>query len=82
MTCNLFAAQTHFDAHLLHDDFTRTMLPQRAKLFYVPVFLNQRVTWGADLAHPMLSALRYIRSAFPYWNASGGRDGRLVTCNL
>ena len=38
------------------------------------MFLNQRVTWGADLADTMLSALRHIKHAHPYWNASGGRD--------
>jgi len=70
----IYAAQSHFDSQLLHDDFARTLDASRAKLFYVPVFLNQRVTWGADLADTMLSALRYLRHAHPYWNASGGKD--------
>ena len=38
------------------------------------VFLNQRVTWGAELKHTMLSALEYIQHSHPYWNASGGKD--------
>ena len=70
----IYAAQTHFDAHLMHDDFARTLDATAAHLFYVPLFLNQRVTWGADLASPMRSAVSYIRTTFPYWNASGGRD--------
>jgi hypothetical protein len=72
-----YAAQSHFDAHLLHDDFARTLDAEQASLFYVPVFLNQRVTWGADLRSPhtpMLAALEHIKHAFPWWNASGGRN--------
>lgn len=34
----------------------------------------QRVTWGADLTTPMRAAVAYLRTAFPYWNASGGRN--------
>ena len=70
----IYAAQTHFDAHLMHDDFARTLDPSRAYLFYVPLFLNQRVTWGADLAQPMRRAVRYISHNFPFWNATGGKD--------
>ena len=73
----IYAAQSHFDAHLMHDDFARTLEPSEAVLFYVPVFLNQRVTWGADLRAPrtpMLSALEYVKHAHPWWNASGGRN--------
>lgn len=70
----IYSAQTHFDAHLMHDDFARTLDPKRAHLFYVPLFLNQRVTWGADLASPMRAAVSYLSHAYPYWNASGGRD--------
>ena len=43
----------------------------------MPVFLNQRVTWGADLRTPhtpMLAALEYIKHAHPWWNASAGRN--------
>jgi len=32
------------------------------------------VTWGAELNHTMLAALHYIKTNFPYWNASGGRN--------
>jgi len=73
----IYAAQSHFDAHLLHDDFARTLDATQASLFYVPVFLNQRVTWGADLRTPhtpMLAALEHIKHAYPWWNASGGRN--------
>ena len=73
----IYAAQSHFDSHLLHDDHTRTLDPTEAVLFYVPVFLNQRVTWGADLRAPhtpMVAALEHIRHAHPWWNASGGRN--------
>ena len=70
----IYAAQTHFDAHLMHDDFARTLDASAAHLFYVPLFLNQRVTWGADLSGPMRSAVAHISHAYPYWNASGGRD--------
>ena len=70
----IYAAQSHFDSHLLHDDYTRTLNPDEALLFYVPVFLNQRVTWGADLNHTMGAALRHIRANYPYWDASGGAD--------
>ena len=68
----IYSAQTHFDAHLI-DDFAHAR-PKRAHLFYVPLFLNQRVTWGADLASPMRAAVSYLSHAYPYWNASGGRD--------
>ena len=71
----IYAAQSHFDAHLLHDDYIRTPHPERALLYYVPVFLNQRVTWGAYLNQSMLPALEYIRTRYPYWNASGGACG-------
>ena len=73
----IYAAQTHFDAHLMHDDVARTLDPSQALLFYVPLFLNQRVTWGADLRAPrtpMVSALEYVKHAHPWWNASGGRN--------
>jgi len=70
----IYSAQTHFDAHLMHDDFARTLDPARARLFYVPLFLNQRVTWGADLTAPMRKAVDYVRGVFPHWNASGGKD--------
>mmetsp|Transcript_35939 Transcript_35939/g.118982 ORF Transcript_35939/g.118982 Transcript_35939/m.118982 type:complete len:427 (-) Transcript_35939:133-1413(-) len=70
----IYSAQSHFDAHLLHDDFTRTLDPKRASLFYVPLFLNQRVPWGADLNASMSRALQYIRTRHPWWNASSGRD--------
>ena len=107
----IYAAQSHFDAHLLHDDFARTLDAEQANLlhanpcprpcprpgpgpcpgpspspspssdqaslFYVPVFLNQRVTWGSDLRSPhtpMLAALEYIKHAHPWWNASAGRN--------
>jgi len=40
----IYSAQSHFDAHLLHDDFARTTDPDEAKLFYVPLFLSQRVS--------------------------------------
>lgn len=59
----IYSAQSHFDAHLLHDDFTRTLDPKRASLFYVPLFLNQRVPWGADLNASMSRAL--APSPFP-----------------
>ena len=44
------------------------------RVFYMPLFLNQRVTWGADLTGPIRRAVDYVRGALPYWNASGGRD--------
>ena len=70
----IYAAQSHFDSHLYHDDFARTLDASRAKLFYVPVYLNQRFTWGAQLGDPMRRALHWLRHAHPHWNASGGRD--------
>jgi hypothetical protein len=70
----IYAAQSHFDSHLMHDDFARTLDPTRALLFYVPLFLNQRVTWGADLATPMRAAVSYVSQTYPFWNASGGKD--------
>ena len=70
----IYAAQTHFDAHLMHDDFARTLDPARARLFYMPLFLNQRLTWGADLTTPIRKAVEYVRGAHPYWNASAGKD--------
>ena len=70
----IYAAQTHFDAHLMHDDVMRTLDPSKALLFYVPLFLNQRFTWGAYLHEPMRRAVAYVRAAYPYWNASNGRD--------
>jgi len=70
----IYSAQSHFDAHLLHDDFARTADPDEASLYYVPLFLNQRVPWGADLNGTMLAALWYIQQTHPWWNASRGRD--------
>ena len=70
----IYSAQSHFDAHLLHDDHTRTLDPAEASLFYVPLFLNQRVTWGASLVAEMRAAVRYIRGRYPFWNASSGTD--------
>lgn len=73
-TRRIYQAQTHFDSHLLHDDYARTLDPSRAKLFYVPIYLAQRLTWGGQVQRPMLAAWNYVRHAFPFWNASGGRD--------
>ena len=70
----VYQAQAHFDAHLLHDDFVRTLDPTEASLFYVPTMLLQRTTWGAKPRWPVLEALNYIRSMHPFWNASGGKD--------
>ena len=74
-TRRIYASQTHFDGHLLHDDFVRTLDPSEAKLFYVPTFVMQRHTWGGAGVHrSLLMALEHIRHAYPYWNASAGRD--------
>ena len=70
----IYSAQSHFDAHLMHDDYVRTLNASAAKLFYVPVYLNQRVTWGSDLGWPLRATLHHLVHAHPYWNASGGRD--------
>ena len=67
-------SQTHFDAHLLHDDYVRTLNPKRAKLFYVPLFLAQRHTWGGSVERTMDRMLSYLKHARPFWNASGGAD--------
>lgn len=71
----IYSAQTHFDGHLFHDDYVRTLDPRQAKLFYVPIFLAQRHTWGGRGAFRSLEKLlAHIKHAHPYWNASGGRD--------
>lgn len=87
-TRRIYASQTHFDGHLLHDDFVRTLDPSEAKLFYVPTFVMQRHTWGGTGVHrSLLMALEHIRHAYPYWNASAGRDhvwflpGEKQTCD-
>ena len=82
----IYASQAHFDGHLLHDSLIRTLDPQEAKLFYVPTFIMARHTWAGAIQRTMLSAYHHIRHAYPYWNASGGRDhvwfmpGEKLTC--
>ena len=84
----IYQAQTHFDSHLLHDDYVRTLDPREAKLFYVPAFLSQRITWGGEVRAPLLAAYEHVRTAYPYWNASAGRDhvwflfGEKMTCDV
>ena len=71
----IYASQAHFEGHLLHDDYVRTLDPSRARLFYVPTFIMQRHTWGSSmLRRSMLRAYDYIRRVHPYWNRSSGRD--------
>ena len=71
----IYATQAHFDGHLMHDDFVRTLNPESAKLFYVPTFIMARHTWGSKgVGRSMTAAYEYIRHAFPYWNRTGGRD--------
>jgi hypothetical protein len=70
----IYQAQSIFDHHLLHDSFVRTLDPSEASLFYVPTFLQQRITWGGNARDPLLRIYEHIRHAHPYWNASGGRN--------
>lgn len=88
-TRRIYASQAHFDGHLLHDDYVRTLDPSRAHLFYVPTFIMQRHTWGSPMVgRSMQRAYEYIRHAYPYWNRSGGRDhvwlmpGEKQTCDV
>lgn len=73
-TRRIYSAQTHFDAHILHDAYVRTLDPRKAKLFYVPLFLAQRHTWGGSVTRSMRRMVHHLQTAYPYWNASGGRD--------
>ena len=70
----IYATQAHFDGHLMHDDYIRTLDPSQAKLFYVPTFMMQRHTWAGAIQRTMLSVYNHLRFAYPYWNRTGGRD--------
>ena len=70
----IYSSQAHFESRLLHDTFVRTANPEEARLFYVPTFFLQRYTWNAHIRRPMLRILRHIRTTYPYWNRSAGRD--------
>mmetsp|Transcript_13903 Transcript_13903/g.42397 ORF Transcript_13903/g.42397 Transcript_13903/m.42397 type:complete len:751 (-) Transcript_13903:639-2891(-) len=49
----------------------RTADPRRARYFYVPTW-DLHGAWGNPEVY--LRAHRYIRTHFPYWNASQGKD--------
>ena len=51
-TRRIYASQAHFDGHLLHDDYVRTLDLSSAKLFYVPTFLMARHTCAARRVQP------------------------------
>ena len=84
----IYQVQSHFDTHLLHDDYVRTLDPSRASLFYVPTFLAQRITWGGAVRDPLLRILHHVKHAHPHWNASGGKNhvwfifGERMTCDV
>ena len=84
----IYAAEAHFDALLMRDGRIRAANASAARLHYVPLFLSQRMTWGADASRVMLKALDYIRHAYPHWNRTGGRDhawfvyGERMTCTV
>ena len=44
----IYAAQTHFDAHLMRDDAVRTLDPYAADLFFVPLFTSYGQTSNTD----------------------------------
>ena len=74
-TRRIYSAETHFTSRLLRDDYTRTLDPSRATLFFVPLLLSPKVEWGAlNIPELMRKALHYIQATSPHWNASSGRD--------
>ena len=72
-TRRIYASQAHFDGHLLHDDYVRTLDPSRARLFYVPTF--SRYVSSNRCPRAVLELLiLWVRSSAPWWERSGGRD--------
>jgi len=48
--------------------------PNHASLFFVPMLLTQRVGNLFEGQHLLLRVVQHIRSAFPFWNRTNGRD--------
>jgi len=84
----VYSAEAHFDALIMRDRRLRAPSPEVALVFYVPLFLNQRLTWGASAAPAMRRALHHIKHAYPFWNRTNGRDhvwfvfGERMTCSV
>ena len=60
---------TFYDALL--SSAHRTSMPREAHLFYVPTY-DFHGAWGNPEAY--YRAHRYVATAFPFWNTSGGAD--------
>lgn len=76
----LYTADTHFLEALLADGegqahgWARTQNPWAAALFYMPIFAMQHASNTGDPALPLAAAVRHVRAAAPFWNATHGRS--------
>lgn len=86
LTPDVFSSEYRFLHHLLRDGHVRTLDPEAADLFFVPMFI---VGPGCDLIPacggcPQVAGTcerarielltHYVRRHYPYWERSGGRD--------
>ncbi|PSC70174.1 ser thr phosphatase [Micractinium conductrix] len=69
----LYAADFMFLEQFVHSP-VRTEDPSEASLFYVPVFPFALTGPGGDSLEYVNQALDYLRTTYPYWNRTAGRD--------
>ncbi|EFJ48508.1 acetylglucosaminyltransferase [Volvox carteri f. nagariensis] len=71
---NIYTAYEEFMKYFLVDDMVRTQNPYEANLFYVPALTYFYATnvrngqWQAE------AVIEYIRTKWPFYNRTGGRD--------
>ncbi|KAG2436914.1 hypothetical protein HXX76_006433 [Chlamydomonas incerta] len=84
----MYKAYELFLQYFLTDNVTRTENPWEANLFYVPLLLYFYIGNVRDAVPQTSWAINHIRSRWPFWDRSGGRDhfyfmtGDRGTCHL
>eukprot|EP00232_Nephroselmis_pyriformis_P028255 CAMPEP_0182860906 /NCGR_PEP_ID=MMETSP0034_2-20130328/5195_1 /TAXON_ID=156128 /ORGANISM="Nephroselmis pyriformis, Strain CCMP717" /LENGTH=754 /DNA_ID=CAMNT_0024992777 /DNA_START=116 /DNA_END=2376 /DNA_ORIENTATION=+ len=73
-TDQIYVASQYFFSALLHDCRVRTMDPEEADLFYVPMMLYG-YAGNSPFIQPLFErVVGYLKQAYPFWNRTGGRD--------
>ncbi|KXZ42907.1 hypothetical protein GPECTOR_112g277 [Gonium pectorale] len=70
----MYAAYEYFMQYFLNDTVVRTENPYEANLFYVPLLLYFYVGNVKDPVPHATRVLDYIRTNWPFYNRTGGRD--------
>lgn len=75
---NFYSSEVHVHRYLLSSS-VRTMDPEQANFFYVPVYstcdlINVQPNNLRRTGRNFRAAMHIVQNQYPYWNASNGRD--------